>query len=66
MSAMAQAERERILERTNEGRMEAKAKGVHFGRNPIVNYEHVMTLHEQGKGATTEDREIKCLQNTRS
>lgn len=66
LSAVAQAERQRILERTNEGRMEAKAKGVRFGRKPIVNYEHVMTLHELGKGATTEDREINCLQNTRS
>jgi len=28
LSAVAQAERQRILERTNEGRIEAKAKGV--------------------------------------
>ena len=28
------AERERILERINEGRLEARAKGVKFGRNP--------------------------------
>jgi DNA invertase Pin-like site-specific DNA recombinase len=28
LSAVAQAERQRILERTNEGRVEAKAKGV--------------------------------------
>ena len=32
LSAVAQAERQRILERTNEGRIEAKAKGVKFGR----------------------------------
>ena len=32
LSAVAQAERERILERTNEGRLEAKANGVRFGR----------------------------------
>ena len=32
LSAVAQAERQRILERTNEGRIEAKAKGVRFGR----------------------------------
>jgi len=32
LSAVAQAERQRILERTNEGREEAKLKGVKFGR----------------------------------
>ena len=35
LSAVAQAERERILERANERRVEARAKGVRFGRaNP--------------------------------
>ncbi|KYO99696.1 recombinase [Yersinia pestis] len=33
LSAVAQAERQRILERTNEGREEAKLKGVKFGRS---------------------------------
>ena len=32
LSAVAQAERERIMERTNEGRLEAKANGVRMGR----------------------------------
>lgn len=32
LSAVAQAERQRILERTNQGRQEAMAKGVVFGR----------------------------------
>ncbi len=36
LSAVAQAERQRILERTNEGRMEAKAKGVKFGRKRTI------------------------------
>lgn len=36
LAAVAQAERQRILERTNEGRLKAKAKGVKFGRKPIV------------------------------
>ncbi|EOC8587389.1 resolvase [Salmonella enterica subsp. enterica serovar Minnesota] len=31
---VAEAERERILERTNEGRMVAMASGVKFGRKP--------------------------------
>lgn len=31
---MAQAERSRILERTNEGRQAALEKGIKFGRKP--------------------------------
>ncbi len=33
-AAVAEAERERILERTNEGRVIAMAAGVRFGRKP--------------------------------
>ncbi|TFT73301.1 recombinase family protein, partial [Proteus mirabilis] len=36
LSAVAQAERRRILERTNEGRQEAKLKGIKFGRRRTV------------------------------
>ena len=36
LSAVAQAERQRILERTNEGRLEAKNKGIKFGRKRSV------------------------------
>ncbi|WP_425411922.1 recombinase family protein [Legionella massiliensis] len=32
LAAVVQAERQRILERTNEGRTEAKLKGGNFGR----------------------------------
>lgn len=39
LSAVAQAERQRILERTNEGREEAKIKGVKFGRKRTVDRE---------------------------
>lgn len=52
LSAVAQAERHRILERTNEGRLEAKAKGVKFGRKRSVDREKVKELHEAGVGAT--------------
>src|SRR5690606_15897521 len=34
LSAVAQAERDRILERTNEGRRAAVLKGVRMGRKP--------------------------------
>ena len=36
LSAVAQAERQRILERTNEGRLEAKAKGIKFLSNHAI------------------------------
>ncbi|ELD6202523.1 recombinase family protein, partial [Klebsiella pneumoniae] len=36
LSAVAQAERRRILERTNEGRQEARLKGIRFGRKRII------------------------------
>jgi DNA invertase Pin-like site-specific DNA recombinase len=52
LSAVAQAERQRILERTNEGRVEAKAKGVKFGRKPTIDTEKIRVLHKNGVSAT--------------
>ena len=48
LSAVAQAERQRILERTNEGRLEAKAKGVKFGRKRTVDRKRLRALREKG------------------
>ncbi len=63
-SAVAQAERQRILERTNEGRLEAKAKGIKFGREPTVDKDKVRTLHGQGVGATEIARRLKIGRST--
>jgi DNA invertase Pin-like site-specific DNA recombinase len=52
LSAVAQAERQRILERTNEGRAEAKARGVKFGRPRTIDKRTLRALREQGLGAT--------------
>jgi DNA invertase Pin-like site-specific DNA recombinase len=52
LSAVAQAERQRILERTNEGRIEAKAKGIKFGRKRTVDRKKLQLLHKEGVGAT--------------
>lgn len=52
LSAVAQAERLRILERTNEDRQEAKLKGIKFGRRRTVDRKVVLTLRQQGAGAT--------------
>ncbi|MBW8309920.1 MAG: recombinase family protein [Candidatus Paracaedibacteraceae bacterium] len=52
LSAVAQAERHRILERTNEGRMEAKSKGIKFGRKRKIDREKIRVLRATGIGAT--------------
>jgi len=52
LSAVAQAERQRILERTNEGRVDAREKGIKFGRKPTVDRKKLKQLHQQGVGAT--------------
>lgn len=51
LSAVAQAERRRILERTNEGRQEAKLKGIRFGRKCTIGKNSVLALHHRETGA---------------
>ena len=58
LSAVAQAERERILKRTNEGRLEAKANGVRFGRRPHIDSKRVIELYRDGLGATAIARRL--------
>jgi DNA invertase Pin-like site-specific DNA recombinase len=64
LSAVAQAERQRILERTNEGRLEAKSKGVRFGRKRTVDRNKLMTLRQQGLGATEIARQMGIGRST--
>lgn len=64
LSAVAQAERQRILERTNEGRMEAKAKGVKFGRKPTIDREKILALRKKGIGATDIARKMGIGRST--
>ena len=52
LAAVAQAERERIMERTNEGRLAAKSKGIKFGRKPSIDREQFSSLVAAGAGAT--------------
>jgi DNA invertase Pin-like site-specific DNA recombinase len=52
LSAVAQAERQRILERTNEGRIDAKFRGVKFGRKRSVDRDKLLELNQLGFGAT--------------
>lgn len=52
LTAVAQAERHRILERTNEGRIEAKSKGIKFGRKRTIDRGKIAALYTSGIGAT--------------
>ena len=52
LAAVAQAERHRIMERTNEGRIEARSKNVKFGRKRTIDREKIRTLYTSGTGAT--------------
>jgi DNA invertase Pin-like site-specific DNA recombinase len=64
LSAVAQAERQRILERTNEGRIEAKAKGVRFGRKRSIDRSQLKELIEKGTGASKIAKEMKIGRST--
>ena len=64
LSAVAEAERARILERTNEGRLEAKVKGVKFGRKRSIDREKVIRLHSEGIGATTISKQLRIGRST--
>ncbi len=64
LSAVAQAERQRILERTNEGRQEAKLKGIKFGRKRSVDRDAVLELHQKGIGATNISHQLSIARST--
>tara|TARA_B110000091_G_C13707722_1_gene429137 strand:+ start:518 stop:1069 length:552 start_codon:yes stop_codon:yes gene_type:complete len=65
LSAVAEAERQRILERTNEGRFEAKARGVKFGRKPFIDRELVKSMYIDKKiGATEISKKLQIGRST--
>ena len=62
--AAARTERLRIRERTSEGRIEAREKGVKFGRKPSVDREMIRFLRLQGVGATDIARQMNIGRST--
>ena len=64
LSAVADAERERILERTNEGRVDSMAKGVKFGRKRSIDRVNLLQLHNDGIGATDIAKELGIGRST--
>ena len=64
LAAVAQAERQRILERTNEGRIEAMSKGIRFGRKRSINRKKVIEMIENKIGATEISKQLKIGRST--
>jgi len=64
LAAVAQVERQRILERTNEGRIEAMSKGVKFGRKRSINRNKVIELIEKDVGATKVAKRLNIGRST--
>jgi len=58
LSAVAEAERSRILERTNEGRQAAFAAGIRFGRKRSVDRTKLREMRDAGMGATEISKEM--------
>jgi DNA invertase Pin-like site-specific DNA recombinase len=64
LKAVAQAERQSIAERTGEGRLKAKEKGVKFGRKPSVDRDHIQQLRGQGVSASDIARQMRIGRST--
>lgn len=58
LTAVANAERARIIERTHEGRLAAKDKGIKFGRKKSIDRQKVWQLADAGQGATAIAKEM--------
>lgn len=58
MSAIAKSERRRILERTEDGRIAAKAKGIKFGAKQKIDRIKFAELLSSGMGATAISKEM--------
>ena len=64
LSAVAQAERQWLLERTNEGRIEAKARGIKFGRKRRIERNIIYAMNAEGMGASAIAKECKIARST--
>ncbi len=62
--AQGVAVRQRILERTNAGRQEAKLKSIRFGRKRTINREQVLALRQEGLGVSETVRRLNIARST--
>ena len=65
ISAFAEMERKRILQRCNEGRAAAKSQGRHLGRFPNKTlHDRIQELHESGMNKHAISKELGCSRTT--
>jgi DNA invertase Pin-like site-specific DNA recombinase len=65
ISAFAEMERKRILQRCNEGRERAKAEGRHLGRFPDKTlHNRIQELAEEGMNKNAISKELGCSRTT--
>ena len=65
ISAFAEMERKRILQRCNEGRERARAEGRHLGRFPNKTlHSSIQELFEQGMSKHAISKELGCSRTT--
>lgn len=65
ISAFAEMERKRILQRCNEGRERAREEGRHLGRFPNKQlHERIQALAEQGMNKHAISKELGCSRTT--
>ena len=64
LAAVAQAERQRILERTNKGRIDAMSKGIKFGRKRSINRNKVLEQRKQGVSAIQIAKNFRIARST--
>lgn len=64
LSAVAKAERQSILERINEGRQGAMAKGVVFGRKKEINRGAILNMWEQVLGVSHISKTVNIARST--
>lgn len=65
ISAFAEMERKRILQRCNEGRERARAEGKHLGRFPDTElHDNIRRLAEQGMNKHAISRQLGCSRTT--
>ena len=65
ISAFAEMERKRILQRCNEGRERARSEGRHLGRFPDKTlHQRIQELAEQGMNKHSISKELGCSRTT--
>lgn len=65
ISAFAEMERKRILQRCNEGRAKAKAEGKHLGRHADLKlHQQIRELAEKGMNKHAISKELECSRTT--